>query len=117
MSIWPGGTSPAIRSKLGVVQVERLAVHLAVHLRVGEEDLRRAALGDNLQHPRLLKLLDGLRGQDHRGVVLAPGLLRLHDVVADRLVLDEEPRLVEQEDLEGGEFRRVGDLVAARCRT
>ena len=63
------------------------------------------------QHARFLKLLDGLRGQNHRGVVLAPRLLRLHDVVADGLVLDEQPCLIEQEHLEGGELLRVGDLV------
>ena len=83
-----------------VVQMECFAVEIAIHLRVGEEDLRRAALGDDLQHARLLKLLDGLRREDHRGIVLSPGLLSLHDVAADRLVLDEEPRLVEQEHLE-----------------
>src|ERR1035437_4845192 len=91
--------------------MERLPVHFAVHLRVGQKDFRRATLGHNRQHPRFLKLLDGLRRQDHGGVVLAPGLLRLHHVVANRLVLDEEPRFVEQEDLEGGEFLRVGNFI------
>ena len=42
---------------------------------VGEEDLCRATLRHYRQHPRFLKLFDGLRRQDHRGVVLAPGLL------------------------------------------
>src|SRR5271157_723811 len=91
--------------------MERLPVHFAVHLRVGQKDFRRATLGHNRQHSRFLKLLDGLRRQDHGGVVLAPGLLRLHHVVANRLVLDEEPRFVEQEDLEGGEFLRVGNFI------
>ena len=86
-------------------------VNLAVHLRVGEEDFRGAALGHNRQHPRLLKLLDGLRRQDHRRFVLAPSFLRLHNVIADRFVFDKKPRFVEQEDLEGGEFLRVADLV------
>src|SRR5208282_393561 len=31
--------------------------------------------------------------------------------VVNRLVLDEEPRFVEQEDLEGGEFLRVGNFI------
>ena len=69
-----------------VVQMERFAVHIAVHLRVGEEDLGRATLGDDVQHARLLQFLDRLRGENHGGLVLAPGLLRLDDVVADGLV-------------------------------
>ena len=89
ISIWPGGTRPAIRFKLSVVQMERLPIEVAIHLRVGEKDLRWAAFRDDMQHPGFLQLLDGLGGEDHRGVVLAPGLLRLDDVVADRLVADE----------------------------
>src|SRR6266849_5349375 len=101
----------ADKAQLGIVQMERLPVHFSVHLRVGQKDFRRATLGHSRQHSRFLKFLDGLRRQDHGGVVLAPGLLCLHHVVADRLVLDEEPRLVEQEDLEGGEFLRVGNFI------
>src|SRR5216684_8683895 len=56
---------------------------------------------------------DGLRRQDHRRFVLAPGLLRLHHIIANGLVLDEEPRFVEQEHLEGGEVPRVGNFI--RC--
>src|ERR1035441_145793 len=95
-----------------VVEVKRLAVDLAIHLRVGEKYLRWATLRNDSQHPGLLKLLDGLRGENHRGIVLAPCLLRLHDVVADGLVLDEQPRLVKQERLERCQFRGVGNLIA-----
>ena len=108
-----GWNKAADQVQFGVVQMERLAVNFAVHVRVGQEDLCRATLGHDRQHPRFLKFFDGLRRKDHRGFVLAPGLLRLHDVIADGLVLDEEPRLVEQEDLEGAEVLRVGNLI--RC--
>src|SRR5208282_875480 len=91
--------------------MKRLAVNFPVHVRVGEEDLCRATLGHYRQHPRFLKFFDGLRCQDHRRLVLAPGFLRLYDVIANRLVLDEEPRFVEQEDLEGVEVLRVSDLI------
>src|SRR5208282_3864791 len=57
------------------------------------------------------KFFDGLRRQDHRGMVLAPGLLRLHHVVANGLVLYEEPRLIEQEELGGAEVLRVSDFI------
>src|SRR5271169_6707860 len=93
--------------------MKRLAVDFTVHVGVGEKDLRRATLGHYGQHPRLLKFFDGLRRKDHRCCVLPPGLLRLHHVIANRLVLDEEPCLVEQEDLEGGELLRVSNLI--RC--
>ena len=71
-----------------------------------------------MQHPGLLQFLDGLRGEDHRGVVLAPGFLRLDDVVADRLVADEQPCFVEQERLECGELLADRQIsLLARCRT
>ena len=99
------------------VEVKRFPVHFAIHFRVGQEDFRGATLGHNRQHPRLFELFDGLRCQDHRGIVLAPGLLCLHHVIADRLVLDEEPRLVEQEDLEVASFCGSAISFDARCKT
>src|SRR5579863_499954 len=91
--------------------MKRLTIDFPVHVRVGEKDLRGATLGHYRQHPRLLKLFDGLRSKDHRRLVLAPGFLCLYHVIANRLVLDEEPRFVEQEDLESVEVLRVGDLI------
>src|ERR1017187_3043745 len=95
-----------------IIEVKRLAVYLAIHLRVGEKYFRRAALRHDSQHPGLLKLLDGLRGENHRGIVLPPCLLRLHDVVADGLVLDEQPCLIKQERLEGRQLCGGGNLIA-----
>src|ERR1035437_468016 len=96
-----------------VVEMKRLAVDLAIHLRVGEKYLGWAALRNDSQHPGLLKLLDGLRSKNHRGIVLAPCLLRLHDVVANGLVLDEQPCLIKQERLERRQLRGVGNLIAS----
>src|ERR1700678_3246655 len=96
-----------------VVKMKRLAVNVTVHVRVGEKDLRRATLRHYRQHPRFLKLFDGLRRQNHRRFVLAPCFLRLHHINADRLVLDEEPRFVEQEELGCAELLGVSDLI--RC--
>src|ERR1700675_3866839 len=93
--------------------MKRLTINVPVHVRVGKENFCRATLGHYRQHPRLLKLLDGLRRKDHRGMVLAPGLLRLHHVVANGLVLYEEPRLIEQEELGGAEVLGVSDFI--RC--
>src|SRR6202167_1063460 len=88
-------------------------VNVTVHIRVGEKDLRGATLGHYRQHPRFLKLFDGLRRQNHRRSVLAPCFLRLHHIIADRLVLDEDPGLVEQEELGRAELLGVSDLI--RC--
>src|ERR1700693_2538403 len=93
--------------------MKRFAVNFSVHVRVGEEDLCRATLRHYRQHPRFLKLFDGLRRQNHRRFMLAPCLLCLHHVIPDRLVLNEEPRLVEQEELGGAELLGVSDLI--RC--
>ena len=112
MSIWPGGTSPAINSSSVSFEMEGFAVHVAVHLRVRQKDFCRAALRDDLQHARLLQLLEGLRGEDHGGVQFSPRLLCLNDVVADGLVADEEPCFIQQEHLERGKILRVGDLIA-----
>jgi hypothetical protein len=43
--------------------------------------------------------------------VFAPGFLRLHYIIANGLVLDEEPRLIKQEELGGVEVLRVGDFI------
>src|ERR1700681_864958 len=99
--------------QFGVVQMKRLTINFPVHIRVGEEDVCRAPLRHYCQHPRFLKLFDGLGRQNHRRFVLAPGLLRLHHIIADRLVLDEEPRFVEQEELGCAELLGVSDLI--RC--
>src|SRR5271156_1781449 len=96
-----------------VVQMKRFPVNVTVHIRVGEKDLRGATLGHYRQHPRFLKLFDGLRRQNHRRSVLAPCFLCLHHIIADRFVLDEEPRLVEQEELGCAELLGVIDLI--RC--
>jgi hypothetical protein len=89
------------------VQVERFTVEIHIHLRVGEKDLRRATLGHNVQHRGFLQLLDGLSRQDHRRLMLAPGLLRLDNVVADDLIAHEQPRLVYEEGFERGQTPRI----------
>src|ERR1700688_3730561 len=99
--------------QFGVVQMKCFPVNVTVHIRIGEKDLRGATLGHYCQHPRFLKFFDGLGRQNHRRFVLAPCFLRLHHIIADRLVLDEEPRFVEQEELGCAELLGVGDLI--RC--
>src|SRR5580692_2873480 len=99
--------------QFGVVEMKCFPVNFPVHIRVGKKDLRGATLGHYCQHPRFLKFFDGLGRQNHRRFVLAPGLLRLHHIIADRLVLDEKPSFVEQEELGCAELLGVSDLI--RC--
>ena len=65
-----------------------------------------------MQHARFLEFLERLRRKDHRGIVLAPGLLGLDNVVANRFVADEQPRFIDQECFEGAELGGIGDFVA-----
>src|SRR5579859_7687026 len=65
-----------------------------------------------MQHARFLELLERLRRKDHSGIVLAPGLLGLDDVIADGLVSDEQPCFIDQESFEGAELCRISDFVA-----
>src|SRR5262252_3159217 len=90
-----------------------LAINFPVHIWISEENLCRATLGYYRQHPRIFKVFYRLGRKDHRRSVLAPSFLRLHDVIADGLVLDEEPCLIEEEDLESRELLGISDLV--RC--
>ena len=64
-----------------------LAVQLAVHVRVGEKDLGRGAFENDVEQVGPAQLVERLRGQDHGGVVLAPGLQCLDDVPLDGGVL------------------------------
>ena len=111
ISIWPGGNESGNQFEFRIVQVECLTVKRPIHLRVGEEYLGRAALGDDLQHAGFLKLFDGLCGENHCGVMLSPCLLGGHDVAADGLVLNEEPCFVHQEHLERRKLFRIGNFV------
>src|SRR6202453_814164 len=90
--------------------MESIPVNISIHLWVGQEDLGGAVLGNYRQEAGVLKLLNGLGGQDNAAIMLAPGLLRLHDVFANRGIFDEQPRLVQQEQLECGKFVGIANF-------
>ena len=98
--------------KLCVVQMKCFAVEFAIHLRVGQKDLRWAALRDDMQHARFLEFLEGLGRKDHCCIVLAPGLLRLDNVIADGLIADKQPCFVDQKRFEGTKLRGICDFIA-----
>ena len=106
----PWWNEPRDQIQFRIVQVECVAVYIAVHLRVGKEDFGGATLGNDRQQSRFLELLERLSSKDHGAVVFTPGLLSLYDVVADGLVFDEKPRLVQQKHFERGQLVRIGNL-------
>ncbi len=66
-----------------------------------------------MEHVGRCQLDHGLGRQQHGGIFLAPCFLRARDPVADGLVLEEDPRLVDDEHLESRGIRGFFDL--RRC--
>src|SRR5580692_3914990 len=85
------------------------AVQLPVHVRVGKEELRRAAFDNYVEHVRTAQLIERLGGQNHGGICFPPGLQRLHDVSLNAWVLEEDPCLIDEESFEGCADLPVGD--------
>src|SRR5580692_4531251 len=75
-------------------------VELAVHVRIGEKDLRCAALEDDVEKVGAAQVVERLRGKDHGGVVLAPSLEGFNDVPLDAGVLQEHPGFIDEEGFE-----------------
>ena len=96
----PRRYEPGDQIQFGIIQVECFAVYIAVHLRIGKEDFGGATFGNDWQQSRVLELFEGLGSKDHGAVVFTPGLLSLYDVVADGLVLNKKPSLVQQKYFE-----------------
>src|ERR1700733_11564941 len=90
-----------------LVQMKLPAVELAIHVGIGEEDLRRAAFDDDVENVRPPELIKRLRGEHHRRVVLAPRLERFDDIALNARVLQEYPGFVDKESLE-----QRGDLAS-----
>ena len=48
------------------------------------------------------EFVEGLRGEDHRGVVLPPSLEGFDDVPLNAWILEEHPRFIDEEGFENG---------------
>jgi len=102
--------------QFGVVQMKCFPVNVTVHIRlarkifVGQLSATIASIPDSSS-----SLMDWVAR------IIAALCLRhvfaLHHIIADRLVLDEEPRFVEQEELGVPSF--LGSVISfdARCKT
>src|SRR6202167_2827 len=91
------------------VQVKLAAVELTVQRGICEEDFRGAAFDDDVENLRALQFVKGLRRKDHGGVVLAPGLQSLDDILLNTGILQEDPRFIEEENFEHGGNLPIGD--------
>src|SRR5262245_36153255 len=98
---------PSQQVQFHLVQLEQFGVVPAIHRRIRQQQFRWAALDDRAQQIHRRKVVNGLRRQNHGGVVLPPGLQPFLHVRAQRWVLDEAPRLVQYAQLEGSRVARV----------
>src|ERR1700685_2395403 len=77
-------------------------VEVPIHVGIGEEDFRRAAFDNHIQYFRPAQLVEGLGGENHRGVGFSPRLERLDDVPLNARILQKHPCLVYEKCLEYG---------------
>ena len=85
----------------------RSMLGLARKILVGQDSLTMCSMSE------AAKFHHRLRRQDHGGVLFPPGFLGPHDPIADGLVLEKDPRLIDDEHLEGSGVRGLLDL--GRC--
>src|SRR5208282_6922153 len=90
------------------VQVKLAAIEIAVHVRVREEDFGGATFDDYVEDVRALEFIEGLRREDHGGVVLTPGLEGFDDVPLNGRVLQKHPGFIDKEGFENGANLPVG---------
>src|SRR6266851_4915781 len=96
-----------------VVQMKLVLVQRAIHVGIGEENLRRAGFDDDIQNVGLSQLIERLRGQDHRCVLLSPSLEGFDDIALDAGIAEERPRLIDKKCFENVRYLAVGDRVVS----
>src|SRR5258708_1874358 len=89
--------------------MELVPVQLAIHVGIGEENLCGTGFDNHVHDVRLPQFVERLGGQNHRRVLLAPGLERLDDVAFDARISKKRPRFVDEECLEDMRDLAVGD--------
>src|SRR5262249_7766653 len=103
------GNQPGDESHFGIVQMKLAAVHLLVHVGISEEDLGRAGFDDDVEEFRTLELVERLRGKNHGGIVLAPGLEGIDDVALNAGVAEKHPNFIDKKGLEDGRDIAIRD--------
>src|SRR5579862_170814 len=92
-----------------LVQMELSAVKVPINVRISQEDFRRTAFNNYVQHLRPAQLVEGLGRKYHRGVRLPPRLERLDDVPLNARILQKYPCLVYEKRFEYGTDLPVTD--------
>src|ERR1700686_1676888 len=82
--------------------MELSPIEVSIHIGIGKEDFGRAAFDNYIQHFRPAQLVEGLGGENHRGVGFSPRLERLDDVTLNARILQKHPCLIYEKRLEYG---------------
>src|SRR6202166_251568 len=77
-------------------------IEVSIHIGIGQEDFGRAAFDNHIQHFGPAQLVEGLGGENHRGVGFSPRLERLDDVPLNARILQKHPCLIYKKRLEYG---------------
>src|SRR3984885_2083563 len=77
-------------------------IEVPIHIRIGQEDFGRTTLDNYIQDFRPAQLVEGLGGEDHRGVGFSPRLECLDDVPLNARILQKHPCLIYEKRLEYG---------------
>ena len=91
------------------VEMKLIAIQITVHIGVGQKDFSRARLNDHINDVGLPQFIERLRGKNHCCILFPPGLERFNDVRAYPRVLEEDPRLIDQERFEDMRNVSIGD--------
>src|SRR6202162_3643238 len=77
-------------------------IEVSIHIGIGEEDFGRAAFDNYIQHFRPAQLVEGLGGENHRGVCFSPRLERLDDVPLNARIFQKHPCPIYEKRIEYG---------------
>src|SRR5712692_6496270 len=91
--------------------MELVPVQLAIHVRVGEENLCSTGLDNYVHYVRLPQFVERLGGQNHRCILFTPRLQRFDYVALNARISKKRPRFIDEECLEDVRDLAVGDDV------
>src|SRR5436190_13217137 len=81
--------------------MKEVTIDIAVDIGIGQETFGRATLDGDTENFGSFEIFGGLGRKKNARVLLAPGLQRFGDVVADDRVFQEAPSFVDDEDFQG----------------
>src|SRR5882762_3382692 len=110
----PFGNQRGDEANFRFVQMKLVPVQLAIHVRVGEENLCGARFDYHVNNVGLPQLVERLGGQNHRRILFTPRLQRFDYVALNARIPKERPRFINEERLEDvGDFAVGDDVIRA----